>query len=220
MELLEKIARYSLFLPIFLFFLRRGTQKKENWVIFLFTLFSLIQQVALHFSTLHYPKIAQFISFSNPITYLLFIFFFFRLVIINKFNQQIVLFFTLLYVAVQIIPIIFNTSASITSIITTFNTVIILLFCLLYFFEQIRFPKTIFIYTQSSFWVIAGFLIFSSGTFFIFWYNNINYQTAEFDDLYMAIHALIYITRNILFSVAFLIRSEKQPFTDSNLSLT
>ncbi len=212
MELLEKIARYSLFLPIFLFFLRRGTQKKENWVIFLFTLFSLIQQVALHLSTLYSPKIAQFISFSNPITYLLFIFFFFRLVIINKFNQQIILFFTLLYVAVQIIPIIFNTSASTTSIITTFNTVIILLFCLLYFFEQIRFPKT--------FWVIAGFLLFSSGTFFIFWYNNINYQTAEFDDLYMAIHAMIYITRNILFSIAFLIRSEKQPFTDSQLSLT
>lgn len=77
-----------------------------------------------------------------------------------------------------------------------------------------------FIYTQSSFWSIVGFLVFSAGTFFIFWYNTIVKQSEVFENQYIVIHALIFIIRNVLFSIAFIIKPEKQSFADTKLSLT
>lgn len=220
MELIENIARLSLLLPSFLFFLRRGKQKKENWVIFLFVVFSALQQLIASITYQKYPIIVDVIRYSNPITYLIFIYFFFKFVLVSPINQKIILACTVFYMVIQAVPYLFDTSLSATSIITTVNTVFILLFCLLYFFEQIRFPKTFFVYTQSSFWSIVGLLVFSAGTFFIFWYNNIIKQSEVFENQYVIIHALIFIVRNLLFSIAFVIKPDKQPLTESQFSLT
>lgn len=221
MELLETIARLSLLLPSFLFFLRTGSKSRENWVIFWFVVFTILQQAAFIISAkTDNLGITQVISFFNPLTYLTFIYFFFREVLVSPINKKLTLICTIGYAALQFIPYIFKTTSTITSIVTTVNTVLILLFCLLYFFEQIRFPKTMFIYTQSSFWSIVGFLVFTAGTFFIFWYNNIVKQSAVFENQYIIIHALIFIIRNVLFSIAFTIKPDKQALSDGRLSLT
>lgn len=221
MELLETIARLSLLLPSFLFFLRTGPKSRENWVIFWFVVFTILQQAAFIISSkTNNLGITQVISFFNPLTYLAFIYFFFREVLVSSFNKKLTLICTVAYAALQFIPFIFETTSTITSIVTTVNTVFILLFCLLYFFEQIRFPKTMFIYTQSSFWSIVGFLVFTAGTFFIFWYNNIVKQSEVFENQYIIIHALIFIIRNVLFSIAFTIKPDKQALSDGQLSLT
>jgi hypothetical protein len=160
------------------------------------------------------------LSFLNPIITLFFVFFFFKRVLVSTLNKKIVLVCTILYLILQLVPYLFVIDNSLNSIITTVNTVFILLFCLLYFFEQIRFPKTIFIYTQSSFWSIVGLLVFTAGTFFIFWYNNIVKQSEVFENQYIIIHALIFIIRNVLFSIAFTIKPDKQALSDGKLSLT
>ncbi|MBP6686823.1 MAG: hypothetical protein KA160_03105 [Lacibacter sp.] len=221
MEFLETIARLSLLLPCFLFFLRKTSQTRENWVVFLFVVFTILQQAVVIFSAkTNNLQIADLISFFNPLTYLIFIYFFFRYTLIEPVNRKITLVCTIAYIALQLIPFLFETASSITSIITTVNTVFILLFCLLYFFEQIRFPKTMFVYTQSSFWSIVGFLVFSAGTFFIFWYNTVIKQSEVFENQYIIIHALIFITRNLLFSIALVIKPDKQPLTENHFSLT
>lgn len=170
----------------------------------------------------HYkhPKYIDVISFLNPITYLIFIYFFFNYTLASTLNKKIILFCTIFYLSIQIIPFIFKTELFLNSIITTLNTVFILLFCLLYFFEQVRFPKTIFIYTQSAFWNIVGFLVFSAGTFFIFWYNNIINNSQDFNNQYMIIHGMVFLIRNLLFSVAFTIKQDRQRLSDNHLSLT
>ena len=221
MEFLETIARLSLLLPCFLFFLRKRNQTRENWVVFLFVIFSILQQAAFILGAkTNHLEVVEIISFFNPISYLIFIYFFFQQVLVSSLDKRVVLICTIAYIALQLIPFLFETTSTVTSILTTVNTVLILLFCLLYFFEQIRFPKTMFIYTQSSFWSIVGFLVFSAGTFFIFWYNNIIKQSEVFENQYIIIHALIFIVRNLLFSIAFVIKPDKQPLTESQFSLT
>lgn len=221
MELLETIARLSLLLPSFLFFLRWKTQRRENWVIFLFIIFTILQQFAVVASIKKgVPEIAETILYFNPLTYLAFVFFFFKAVLSSSVNKKIVLICTVTYLLIQFLPLFTDTTVAINSIVTTVNTLFILLFCLLYFFEQIRFPKTVFIYTQSSFWSIVGLLVFSAGTFFIFWYNTIIKQSEIFENQYIIIHALIFIIRNVLFSIAFTIKPDKQPLSDGHLSLT
>jgi hypothetical protein len=217
---LEHIARLTLLLPTFLFFFYKGKQSRENWVIFLFLVFLILQQAIWVLTFTRYPAIPNLLSFVNPIITLFFIYFFFNQVLLSPLNKKIVLVCTFLYLVLQIIPYISEVTSSLNSIITTVNTVFVLVFCLLYFFEQIRFPKTMFIYTQSSFWSIVGLLVFTAGTFFIFWYNNIIKQSEVFENQYIIIHALIFIIRNLLFSIAFVIKPDKQPLTDSHLSLT
>ena len=196
-------------------------QRRENWVIFLFVIFTIIQQLVVVASIKKgRPDIAETILYFNPLTYLAFIFFFFRTVLFSPLNKKIVLTCTITYLLVQFLPLVTDTTLTLNSIITTINTLFILLFCLLYFFEQIRFPKTVFIYTQSSFWSIVGLLVFSAGTFFIFWYNTIIKQSEVFENQYIIIHALIFIIRNVLFSIAFTIKPDKQALSDGKLSLT
>jgi hypothetical protein len=221
LEFLETIARLSLLLPSFLFFLRLRSQSRENWVVFLFLIFTVIQQSAVVMShKIHSPEIADLILYFNPLTYLIFIYFFFSYILVGPINKKIILICTISYLALQFVPLLVEPTPTITSIVTTVNTVFILLFCLLYFFEQIRFPKTMFIYTQSSFWSIVGLLVFSAGTFFIFWYNTIIKQSEVFENQYIIIHALIFIIRNLLFSIAFVIKPDKRALSDSQLSLT
>jgi hypothetical protein len=220
LEFLEHIARLTLLLPIFLFFLTKGIQSRENWVIFLFVVFLALQQGIWVLTFTRFPSVPHLLSFLNPIITLFFVFFFFKRVLVSTLNKKIVLVCTILYLILQLVPYLFVIDNSLNSIITTVNTVFILLFCLLYFFEQIRFPKTIFIYTQSSFWSIVGLLVFTAGTFFIFWYNNIVKQSEVFENQYIIIHALIFIIRNVLFSIAFTIKPDKQALSDGKLSLT
>lgn len=220
MEFLEHIARLTLLLPIFLFFLNKGKQPRENWVIFLFVVFLTLQQAIWVLTFTRFPVIPSILSFLNPIITLFFVYFFFRKILVSPINKKIVLICTIAYLILQLVPYFFVIDNSLNSIITTVNTVFILLFCLLYFFEQIRYPKTMFVYTQSSFWSIVGFLVFTAGTFFIFWYNNIVKQSEAFENQYIIIHALIFIIRNVLFSIAFTIKPDKQPLSDGHLSLT
>jgi hypothetical protein len=220
LEFLEHIARLTLLLPIFLFFLNKGMQSRENWVIFLFVIFLALQQGIWVLTFTRFPSIPRLLSFLNPIITLFFVYFFFIKVLVSSLNKKIVQVCTILYLILQLIPYFFVIATPLNSIITTVNTIFILVFCLLYFFEQIRYPKTMFIYTQSTFWSIVGLLVFTAGTFFIFWYNNIIKQSEVFENQYIIIHALIFIIRNLLFSIAFVIKPDKRALSDSQLSLT
>lgn len=216
MHLLEDIARLSLFLPILLFLLRKKAKKKEVWVIFYFLIFSVIQQIIFAFTQRNAPGIAKIVDFTNPITYLIFICLYFNVVIASISYKKIIFILTSFYIVIQIGPIFFDLSKTYISIITTLNTLIILFFCLFYFYEQLRFPKTVFIYSQNSFWGTAAFLLFSSGTFFVFWYNQIPNQSKDFENQYIVIHASIYILRNLFFSIAMIINPEKSALSDEN----
>jgi hypothetical protein len=90
----------------------------------------------------------------------------------------------------------------------------------MFFYEQMRFPQTIFIYNQRSFWGISGFLIFAAGTFFVFLFDQFSSHVEGFLEQYVYVHALLFIARNIFFSIALIIKPEKIPFGESSHSLT
>lgn len=99
------------------------------------------------------------------------------------------------------------------------ESILILIFCIFYYFEQIRSPQTHFIYTQQSFWVTGAIFIFTAGTFFVFLFRQSSVQVDGFIDQFAYIHALLYLLRNILFSITMFIPSEKKGYTDPPLLL-
>lgn len=82
----------------------------------------------------------------------------------------------------------------------TFQAIFVMSLCVYYFFEQIKNPKTLFIYNSFDFWAVTGILIYLSGTFFIFLLSS-NLTEKEFDDNWY-INYIFNILKNLLFSLS------------------
>lgn len=85
-----------------------------------------------------------------------------------------------------------------------------MLFCLNYFYEQLKEANTLLIYTTHDFWIVIGFLIYISGTFFLYIYAENTLQDKGFQDQYVIINSVFNLLRNILFSIAMLMKPEPE----------
>jgi hypothetical protein len=79
--------------------------------------------------------------------------------------------------------------------------------CLYYFYEQLREDtSTLLIYTTHNFWIIIAFLIFFSGTFFLYIYAENVVNDKAFQNQYAVINSGFNLLKSILFSVAMLMK--------------
>ncbi len=88
------------------------------------------------------------------------------------------------------------------------ETIAIIALTILFFYDQITKPQTHFIYSTAEFWLVNGILIYKGGTFFFFLYYNIleKESNSSLANLYI-INSVFLILRNILFFIAFLIKT-------------
>lgn len=93
----------------------------------------------------------------------------------------------------------------IDSISITVENIIIIIFCMLYFFEEISTPQVSFVYSTTSFWLIVGILIYSTGTFFLFMFSE-NLSDDEWEK-WSIINYVFTILKNVCFSIAVTIKS-------------
>jgi hypothetical protein len=95
------------------------------------------------------------------------------------------------------------------SVAVALEEIFLLGFCLLYYYENLKNPEQIFIYTTNEFWVITALLIYTSSTFFVYLLRESNSQNHAFFEQYDYIHLNASILKNIFFSIALLIRQGK-----------
>ncbi|MBI2729641.1 MAG: hypothetical protein HYX40_02620 [Sphingobacteriales bacterium] len=89
-----------------------------------------------------------------------------------------------------------------------FLAILVIIWSILFFYEQLT--KTtdsqqIFLYSSPSFWVVAAYLIYFAGTFFLFIYSqnqNLEEQVSEISIQYSLINGVFVLIKNILLSVA------------------
>lgn len=86
-------------------------------------------------------------------------------------------------------------------------TILIIFFALVFFYQQLKRPDNPFVYASPVFWIISAILIYKAGTFFLFLYGNTLEQSEK--ENFFIINSFFYIVENVLFAVAFLIRSKK-----------
>lgn len=87
--------------------------------------------------------------------------------------------------------------------------ILILFYSIYYLFEKIRTPENLFLYSTPNFWIVVGIILFFSGTFFVFIFSQSNYNDPSFQSAFQLINTSFSILRNLLFSIAFLIKPEK-----------
>ena len=92
------------------------------------------------------------------------------------------------------------------SVSITIENIAIIIFTLFYFYEEINDPNTTFIYTTAQFWVIAGILIYSAGTFFFFLYAD-SISDEEWDK-FSLINFVFTIIKNTCFAIAVTIKPD------------
>jgi hypothetical protein len=209
LQLVENIARLSLLLPIILFFFQKN-RSRELWVIYFYVLFSVLRQILIQLFSKHNPTVVEILGELNPLTNYLFIGSFFYIANENKLDKKFIIIISVLYIPTQFFQFLFELTDSSLSIISTINTLIVLGFCLIYFYNQLKNPDITFIYLLPSFWITSAIFLFSSGTFFVFWYNLLYRNDELFTYQYVYIHAIIYLIRNIIFSIALIIKPYKE----------
>ena len=115
-----------------------------------------------------------------------------------------------LFVIYAIIDLYISKSVSFDSIPSGVSCILTLLFSIYYLYEQIRDPNNLFLYSSPHFWIVVGLIIYFSGTFFVYIFSQSNYDNPEFKASFTVINASFIILRNLLFSIAFIIKPGKE----------
>lgn len=83
------------------------------------------------------------------------------------------------------------------------ETILILVFSFYFLYERINDPNTLFIYNDYRFWIVLAFMIYLSGSFFIYLFAN---QIPRKDlPQYWMFTDIFYTLKNILFSIGILV---------------
>ncbi len=217
--IVEDIARFSLLVPVIFYFFAKSKDRTLQ-VLFYFLVFILVHQVI--FNTLNQQGskyTIPFNAFYTPLE-LLFTALYMRPHLKNPVYKSFVLISLTVFFICWSPFLIFGKTEDYVSYIRAVTYSLILIFCLLYFYEQMRYPQTLFIYSQRHFWGIAGFLLFAAGTFFIFLFDQFSITVDGFLEQYVYIHAILFIIRNLFFTISFIVRAEKIPSTEISPLLT
>lgn len=207
-DILREISVLSGLLPIILFlvFLRKN-KEKNLWVIFLYTVLSLITDIAFRNLSAG-DETAEFylFSFFTIIEYSIFSMFIF-LQISSKAVKWFIACVSIGFYGFAIYNITRGQNSNFDSLSASVESVLVILFCIFFFAEEIRNPEVSFIYSSKAFWVTTAVLLYLAATLFLF--ISAPYFTAEEKDSYWSINFISNILKNILLSIAFILPKHK-----------
>lgn len=216
---IDDIARLTTLLPVVIYVFRRKDSKLLRAIAF-FNIFYLSYDFTYYLIRNFNKEMGNYFNlFYVPIEYL-FIYLFFRTIYSSKssvyfLNYSLLLFLAFWGVSSYYIPV-----STFNSILNGIESLFIIILTLFYFYEEIRKPQSLFIYSQPHFWGVIGFFLFFSGSFFVFLYKQTYKQEELFREQYAFIHSGFFILRNLLFSIAMFVKPEKITASRERSSLT
>lgn len=193
---------------VFYLLFQRNNKIKELRVILFYILYSIINEAYGYY--LHKVKDdANSSILFDVYTIVEFCFFayFFYLITNNKKIRVLILPAAIILTVFAVVDHFFLPNSSAT---TGLQSILIIAMCIYYFFDQLKQPSLFLTYTI-NFWVIISFLIYLSGTFFLYiMYDNTTHDK-QFARHYAVINSSFNILKNILLSVAMLMKPQTTP---------
>jgi hypothetical protein len=207
-NLILNISSSTLLLPlvVFLIFKRRNKEKSLR-VIFYYIVYCIINEAVSYY--FHHNRVQQYYTFA---AFTLFEYSFFSLfyfyVIPKASEKRAVIIIWVLFSAFCIIDFFFiNRMKDFDSIAQGVESILIIILCIYYLVVQIRGSLTLTIYSTTDFWVIITFLIYLAGTFFLYIMAENMIQSYAFREQYIIINSAFNIIKNILLSIALLMKT-------------
>jgi hypothetical protein len=183
--------------------------KKTKQVIFLYCI--CVSFLRIFYAILYGKSIfaAQILySFYIPIEFSIIIYFF-HYTLNYYFHKKAVLLSGILFLIYYLKSVFTAPLGEFNSFINGISLLLTIAYSLLYYYEQLRYPSTLFIYAQSDFWFITGFFMFAAGAFFVFLFRESSFGNMNFEYQYIYIHSFASIFKSILFSIAMITKPEK-----------
>lgn len=207
---IEDSLRILSFAPVLLYFTFYKEKNKAKQVLFYFFLYVSVHSLLYAFITFLSANIGViFNSLYIPIEFIIISLFYYNArnsILYKKFIKYIsVVFLSLFSLKIVLDPIL-----DFDSLINGIESIIIIAFSISFFYEHIKNPNSTFIDRDPYFWGVSAFFLFFSISFFVFLLRQSYWHNNEFYYQYIYIHALSGILRNIICSVAFLIKPYKE----------
>ncbi|MDQ6889365.1 MAG: hypothetical protein M3Z56_03685 [Bacteroidota bacterium] len=89
------------------------------------------------------------------------------------------------------------------------QTILIISMCVYYLFLQIKGTDNLYVYSTANFWIIITFLIYVSGTFFLYIMTETMKHNRAFQIQYLVINSIFNILKNVLLSIAMVMKSSQ-----------
>lgn len=208
--ILKNIALYSHLAPIVLFVLFQPKKyDKALLVILFYCLYSFCNDKLLEYLIAHESNVSYNLSFIalslfTIVEFSCFGFFIFFSIYNQKLkNLSLASIPLFIFIAIFLYYISISQKKSIDSYSITIEYILSIVLTLLYFFEEMKKPKTTFIYSTYNFWVIVGILMYSAGTFFLFMYASDLFN--EDWENWSIVNFIFTIFKNFLFSVGIIV---------------
>ena len=207
----EDILRLSSFLPVllYLFFVKEDNKAKQ--VLFFFFLFVSGHSVLYALIDYYLPAIYSvlFNSLYIPVEFIIISAFFYKAVP-NSLYKKFIKYISALFLLILSSRLILNFKIDFDSLINGIESVVVIFFSISFYYEQIKTPEKTFIDRDPFFWGISALFLFFSVSFFVFLFRESFWSFNKFYYQYIYIHALSGILRNIICSIAFLIKPYKE----------
>jgi hypothetical protein len=206
---LEDILRISTLMPVVSFFSLKKRNDKVLRAIFFFNIFYIVFEVVFYSIRLYDKNISNYFNlFFVPLEYFA-ITQIFKFTYKFEFSVGFLRYSFISLVLFWIISTFFTPVNTFNSALNGFESLLVIMLSLLFFYEEIKKPQTLFIYSLPQFWGIIGLFLFFSGSFFVFLYKETHRFQEQFKDQYLFIHSGFFILRSVLFSIAMFVKPEQ-----------
>jgi hypothetical protein len=195
------LALFTEILPIvfYLVFLKRN-RGEGLWVIFLYCILNLLTEVLAGIT-----KAPAIMDCYNIMQFTLVSLFSYLSIKEKKFKYIPIIGAVVFY----IIAIRNFTNIRFDSFSVSLASIFIIPYCILLLYEKMRDSNIEFVYNNKKFWIIIAFLLYFSGTLFLYIYMNTLPEQQRSN--YWTINNFFEILKNILFCIAFIMKKNAQP---------
>jgi hypothetical protein len=190
--------------------IKKIQSSKDLAAISFYCLFDFLFAVTIYFANIHHDVIAKLFALFTLVEYSIFSFFIWSH-IKNPVFKKGMMYASLLFITFLVIYSLTTAYRSIDSIPVGFETILILVCSFYFLYEQMNDTTTLFIYSRYPFWFIAGFMIYLSGSFFIYIFAN--QVDKDILNEYWYLTNALYVLMILLFGVGFYRFLRKKPGT-------
>lgn len=177
------------------------------WAILLYVGYALINDLLLLNMGENAHLTYLLLSIYTLVEYLIVSFFIYRHLSVKQL-KTVIFIVSLLFTCFTVFAFNYLPNEQFDSLSATTEAIIIIVYCIFFLYEQMNKPETLFIYLSFKFWIVAAFLVYFAGTFFLF----ISTLTLSHEQInaYWPITLFSNICKNILLAVAFSMKKETQ----------
>lgn len=156
-----------------------------------------------------YPTYLLFYRFFIVIEFVLISYFFYKNLFQDKLRSLIPL-LIVLFIVFSFYDYFSSLNKNFTYYPLVLECLLFPLIIILFFYEKMKYNTRFPIYLSPSFWIAVGFLIFSTGNFFLFLFSKLLLQNLDNKHIYNNIYGFFTILKNIFLCTAIIVSKNSQ----------